>query len=525
MADADIIVVGGGSNSLTAAAYMAKAGKKVLVLEKNDQCGGGVVSEENTPGFIHDPHAGGFYGCVSNPALKDDELGLISQHGLELIEYDISFSTIFSDGTSLIAYADLDKSCADIAKFSQKDADTFREFVLEARTFLPLLNRGAFTPPLPMAKFIGLLETSVTGRKLLENMFVSCFDLIDRKFESEHVKIHMFKWCAEGMECPEMKGTGMLLYNLLALAFDINPVVAKGGAYGLTASISRAIEANGGTIRTGAQVTKINVSGGRAAGVYVGDEYLSAKDAVIGSIHPWHLGDLVPEVDPDIAASARRTFLSGYGAITQQIALEKVPEYAAGPEFQQSLGVECVELGLESVRRVFDEYRYGRIPTHHFSPLAIQANAKDPTRAPEGKYSLYLYHFAPSVLADGGLEAWVDHKQAYADNIWNEYKKYCTNIDDSDIIARKIECPLDHHNHSASMINGDIIGIGTQLGQLLGRRPTPELSQYNVPGIEGLYLSGPFMHPGGTVLLGGRATAVKMYRDMGIDLEVGFEGI
>ena len=521
----DIVVVGGGSNSLTAAAYLAKAGKSVLVLEKNDQCGGGVVSTEIAPGFIHDPHAGGFYGCVSNPTLSVDELGLKSKHGLELIEYDISFSTVFDDGATIIAYSDLDKSCEEIAKFSEKDAETFRDFVMEARTFLPLLNRGAFTPPLPMSKFIGLLETSVVGRRLLENLFVSCFDLIDRKFESEHVKIHMFKWCAEGMECPEMKGTGMLLYNLLALAFDINPVVAKGGAYGLTASIIRAIEAHGGTVRTGAQVTKIKVSGGRANGVFVGDEFIAAKDAVIGSIHPWMLGEIIPAIDEDIAASARRTFLSGYGAITQQIALEKAPEYAAGPEFAQSMGCEFVEVGLEGVRRFYDELRYGHIPKSHLSPLAIQANAKDPTRAPEGKYSLYLYHFAPMVLADGGLGGWEDQRQSYGDAIWETYKKYCTNIDDSDIIARQIECPLDHHNHSASMINGDIIGIGTQLGQLLGRRPTPELAQYNVPGIEGLYLAGPFMHPGGTVLLGGRATAIKIYKDLGIELTSGFEGI
>jgi phytoene dehydrogenase-like protein len=459
--------------------------------------------------------------------LAHDELGLIARHGLEFIPYAASFTTIFDDGTSITAYKDLDRSCEEIARFSAKDAETFRRFVSEARSLLPLLNRGAATPPLPTGRFLSLLEQSPLGRRLAEAMFQSCWEMIDRLFESEDVKIHLFKWCAEAMECPESRGTGLLLYNLLGVAYDVEPVIVRGGSRNFTNALIRAIESWGGTVRTHAEVTRVKVGGGRVEGVYLGNEYIAARQAVIASIHPWRLGDLVEGLDPDVAASARHTSLSHHGAINQQIALSVVPEFKAGPQFLESLGVEFVAKGLEATRRVFDEYRYGRFPPFdHLSPLSIMASVKDPSRAPAGQCALYLYHFAPMVLAEGGLEGWDGPcRQVFADAIWDTFKRYFHNLDDAKILAREIQTPLDHHRHSGSMVHGDIIGLGTHIGQLLGRRPTPELAQYAVPGIGGLYLAGPFMHPGGTVTLGGRATAIRVYQDLKIPLGQGFEAI
>jgi phytoene dehydrogenase-like protein len=156
------------------------------------------------------------------------------------------------------------------------------------------------------------------------------------------------------------------------------------------------------------------------------------------------------------------------------------------------------------------------------SPLiAIQSN-HDATRAPAGKATMYLYHFAPLELEHGGLEGWDAVKEQTADLIFDEFCKYTVNMDRSKVIARHVETPLDHHRHSRSMKHGDIFGVGMYTSQLFGRRPIPELAQYRVPGIEGLYLAGPFMHPGGTVTLGGRATAMKMLMDWKIDLKKAF---
>jgi len=164
------LVVGAGSNSLVTAAYMAKAGHSVLVLEKNKQCGGGVVSIEIAPGFIHDPHASGYYVCMANPAITHDELGLLSQHGLEFKHWNAGFSTIYDDETHITAYTDLDKTCDDISKFSNRDADAYRALVSDAQKLLPLLVRGMSSPPMPSGRFTSLLEFSEIGRKLAASM-------------------------------------------------------------------------------------------------------------------------------------------------------------------------------------------------------------------------------------------------------------------------------------------------------------------------------------------------------------------
>lgn len=522
----DIVVVGAGSNSLVAAAYLAKAGKSVLVLEKNEQCGGGVISIEIAPGFTHDPHASGYYTCMANPALEHDELKLLSRFGLEMLSWEAGFATIFDSGDGLTAYTDVDRACEDIAQYSMKDADTYRGFVAEARSVLPLLNRGSASPPLPTGAFISMLEQSALGNKLVDALFQSASDLLDDLFESDEVKIHYNKWCSEMMEAPTKKGTGIVLYNLLGLAHSYDAHIPVGGSKSITNALIRCIEHHGGEIRVGSEVDHVVVQSGEATGVKLqGGEHIAARDAVLACIHPWRLKEMLTEVDEDVAAAARRVKLSNHGALNQQIALTEYPDFTAGSRWYDALCIEYVRKDLVETLRTFDHYRYGEIPQHHLSPLTMMNSRKDPSRAPAGQCAMYLYHFAPLVLRDGGLEGWEEHRQTFADAIWEELKRYAPNLDDGKIIARHIESPLEHHRHSASMMNGDIYGIGTTAGQIMGRRPTRDLADFTVPGIEGLYLVGPFMHPGGTVNFGGRATAIKMYRDMGIDLRAGFEAI
>ena len=511
---------------MLADAYMAKIGKKVLVLEKNDQCGGGVVSIEIAPGFTHDPHASGYYTCVSSPIVQNDELGLMSKFGLEWRKWQAGFATLFDSGDGLVAYTDLDRTCQDIAAYSQKDAETYRRFAKECMALLPLLARGSSTPPLPMGPFIAMMEASPAGRRLVDMMFQSAYDILENLFEAPELRIHLMKWVAEAMEGPEIKGTGIMLVNLLGLAHSYEGLIPVGGSRAVTNSIIRCIEHHGGTVRTLAEVKKINVADGRATGVTLADgEVISAKDAVVGNIHPWRLGDIIPEVDPELARAARNVKLSNHGALNQQIALTEWPQFKGGEDarWTEALCIEYVRKDELGIRKVFDKYRYGEIPQSHLSPLTILNSRKDPSRVPKPENcAMYLYHFAPRVLQDGGLKGWEKHRQAYADAIWEEFKSYTTNMDDSKIIARHIESPLEHHEHSMNMMSGDIFGIGTTIGQMLGRRPIPELAQFRVPGIEALYLVGPTQHPGGTVTFGGRATAVKMMMDWKMDLKQAF---
>jgi phytoene dehydrogenase-like protein len=523
----DIVVVGAGSNSLSAAAYLAKAGKSVLVLERNARCGGGVVSREVAPGFIHDPHATGLMTCMVSPALVKDELQLKSRFGLAFVEWDAAFTTLFDDGSVLATYQSLDRTAQSIAKFSARDAESYRELAGRCVKFGPLLNAGAATPPMPFARFLGLLDSDAAGAELAAGVFTSAYAVICRYFESIEVRLHYLKWIGEVMENPESNGTGVLVYNLLALVHGSGAFAVVGGTQRLSDSLVRCIEHHGGRVRTGAEVVRVRVAGARATGVVLqGGEEIDAKDAVLACIHPWNLAALIPEIDARVAADARAVRLSNHGAVNQQISLVREPRFISDdPVLRNSMVVEYMPRGdFEGMRRIYDGYKYGEIPYGHFNPLTIINSFIDKTRVPTpDQCALYLYHFAPMQLADGGLQAWDERREEYGDLVWEAFKKYTTNIDDGCILGRLVETPLDHHRHSASMMNGDIFGVGTAGGQILGRRPTPALSGYRVPKIAGLYLTGPFMHPGGTVTLGGRPTAMVMYQDLGIDLKVGFE--
>ena len=519
----DVIVVGGGSNSLTAAAYLSKIGKSVLVLEKNDHCGGGVVSISPAPGFIGDPHAVAIVTGAANPAIANDELGLKAKFGLELFAADSPFGTVFDDDTGLQTHFDLDKSCQSIAQFSQKDAEAYRRFVGECSEFLPLLLKGFYAPPLPFGGFVSLLEQNAKGRKLVTAMLSSAYDVVDDLFESPEIKMHILKWVGELMIHPEIKGTGIVPYLLMGISHSHRMYGVTGGTGNLTKALERCIAHFGGTIRLNADVVKINVSGGKATGVTLASgEVINAKEAVVANIHPWDLGEYLPGLDPELVANAKRVKLSSHGAINQQIALSEAPIWRAGPQYAPSMLVECLKRDMNGMRAKFDEYKYGRMTRDNLSPLiAVQSN-HDKTRCPPGKATMYLYHFAPLELEKGGLQGWDGIKEEVAGWVFDEMCKYATNMDRSKIIGWHVETPLDHHRHSKMMRNGDIFGVGTFTSQFLGRRPIPELAQYKVPGLESFYLAGSTQHPGGTVTLGGRATAMKMLMDWKVDLKKAF---
>lgn len=526
----DIVVVGGGSNSLTTAAYMAKAGKSVLVLEKNAECGGGAVSVEVAPGFIHDTHATGYSGCINSPTLTADELGLYKDSGLKFGKWGAMFTTLFDDGTTLATYRDLDKTCESIAKFSERDADTYRAFVTKCLSLVKLLGMGSTNPALPTSGFLGLLEQSHLGRELANSMFCSAWDVITHYFKSPELRAHYFKWIGEAMEHPETKGTGVAMYQLLGLAHSTDAVYPVGGGQQLSNALVDSVKRYGGTIRTEAEVTSLIIESGKTVGVVlVGGERIKAKEAVVACIHPWNLGTLIPELSDDLKEEMTWVRLSHHGACNQQISLNREPIFKADDKeiCDSTMCLELMRRGDNTeMRRSMDGFRFGELPTKdHISPLAMRASVFDKTRVPQDDFSaLYLYHFAPMTDAEGDPVKWDEMKSKFADDIWDVFKTYTTNIDDSNILGRLVESPADHHRHSASMMHGDIFGCGMP-GQLLGRRPTPSISDFTIPGIENIYLVGPFMHPGGMVTLGGRTTAVKMYRDMGLDLRKGFEGM
>src|SRR5690606_23237178 len=157
----DIVTVGSGHNGLVAAAYLAAAGKKVLVLERNPWFGGGVVTRELTePGFLHDQHSMAHIFLQANPLLKNDEPGLKSKHGLRYIFPELPMMSVFEDGTTLGLYRDRERSCAEIAKFSKRDAEAFRWLADKAASYMPMVTSGLYSTPAPLGPTYALMDQS-----------------------------------------------------------------------------------------------------------------------------------------------------------------------------------------------------------------------------------------------------------------------------------------------------------------------------------------------------------------------------
>jgi len=516
MAKYDVIVVGGGQNSLTAAAYLAAGGLKVLVFDKNPIVGGGTVSREITqPGFVHDTHAGQMVIIMANPLIANDELGLMSRFGLKFAKPDVSHCTVFEDETCIATYFDVDATCRSIAKFSEEDAETHRHLVARMQALGGLLFAGMFRPPLPFGQFLALLDQSPEGQWLLGAMLQSAYDVVCATYKHEKVRIHFLKWVSELMLGPEEKGTGVTPLFLAAIQHSYPGAAVVGGTQKLADALVSCIRHHGGEVRANAEVTQVLSSGGRIQGVVLKDgERLEATKAIVANVHPWLLGKMVQGIDAGVASRARSVRLSAFGAVNSHLALREAPRYKAGAEADAAAVVEPTVSRMDEFRRHFDQLRYGHIPES--MNASVQCHSRyDATRVPGGRgASLYLYHFVPFELAGHGLEHWDVVKDEFKYELLQRYRAYTTNMSDDNILGSAIETPYDMSKWSPSFQKGDIFGIGTYFDQWMGRRPTPELAQYRVPGIEGLYLSGPFMHPGGAVTGGGRATAIQVFEDL-----------
>ena len=230
----DVLALGAGHNGLTAAAYLAKAGKKVLVLERKAWPGGGVVTREiNTPGYWHDEHSSVHIMIQGNPLIRDDELGLIARFGLKY-RYGTPYAMIFSDQTTLVAYKDLDRTCEGIAKISPRDADTYRRFAERAIQMLPMFSAGLYAPPLPLGAFVAMMDQNDEGREILDAMQRSSLDLARQYFESEKVRIWLLRLVSENLQLPDELGTGFGMFLMPGLMHGYGVSQPIGGSGRLT---------------------------------------------------------------------------------------------------------------------------------------------------------------------------------------------------------------------------------------------------------------------------------------------------
>jgi phytoene dehydrogenase-like protein len=514
--DFDVIAIGSGHNGLVAAAYLAKAGKRVLVLERNAWLGGGVVSRELTlPGFRHDQHSMTHIFIQANPLLQRDELGLKSRYGLRYLFPESPMMSVFEDGSTLALYRDPARSAAQIAKYSKRDAEAFLRLSAQAAAWLPMVVSTLYTPPMPQGAAHAFLDQSREGREFWRAMQMSSHDVLGEYFEHDKVRAHFARVAGENLVSPDEKATGLGVFVFLGFLEAYGFGVPVGGSGKLTEALVRYLEDHGGSVLTSQDVRELVVENGRAAGVTTADgsRHL-ARDAVIGAIHPHKLSAVIPGLDPDVSKAAQQTHITEAACITVHAALDGPLRFRTADPVQ-SVMIELMPNSYRELRECFDDLRYGGFMRTHLLGLG-SLSMFDDTRTPPGKGVAHLWDYAPYARPDG--RSWDETKEAYARSMLNRLRVYVSNLDEV-LLDFHCDSPVDMERTSPSFMRGDLHGVATTSYQSGAHRPTPDLGQYRVPGIDRFYLVGPFQYPGGGVFGAGRATAQVMCEDLKVDFE------
>ncbi|MEJ0040174.1 MAG: NAD(P)/FAD-dependent oxidoreductase [Gammaproteobacteria bacterium] len=513
MPASDIVVIGSGHNGLVAAAYLAAAGKKITVLERNEWFGGGVVTRELTvPGFRHDQHSMAHIFIHANPLLANDELGLKSKYGLKYVFPELPMMSVFEDGTTLGLYRDRERTCAEIAKFSKKDADSYRKLADQAAAMLPMIVATLYSAPMPMGASTAMMDQSREGRQIWKLTQMSTHDVLTHWFENEKVRMHFARVAGENLVSPDEKATGIGTFVFVGFLEAYGIGVPLGGSGKLTDALIACIKDKGGEVLSGVDVESVIVKQGRAVGARTQDgREFTAKDAVIGAIHPHHLGRMVAGIEESIVRDAEATEVSPVACITVHAALNGPLKFKAG-DHVRAVMIELLPNRYEQLRRSFDDMRYGGFSRYPLVGLG-SLTMFDPSRVPAGKATMHAWDYVPYERLDG--RSWDETKREYADSVIRHMGRFIDGLPEN-IIEYHCDSPVDMERTSPSFHRGDLHGIATTSYQSGAHRPTPELGQMSVPGVERLYLVGPFQHPGGGVFGAGRAAALRAFDDLGI---------
>ena len=516
----DIVVAGAGHNSLVAAAYLSKAGYRCLVLEGRAILGGNVVTEELTlPGFRHDSCGTAHVILQDSPMMRQDELGLAADYGLEYIQPEIVCHAPFLDGSWLTQYHDLDRTVEQFAKFSRKDADAYRRMIGEYDAIKPLFDAASYTP-VGFGKAINdRLNEHPDGRKWLRRQAQSAWEIIRDNFEDDHSRCFMLWMAFQTVTPPEWPMTGRLAYSLVWGRQRWSWCIPKGGSGVLTEILVRLIEDHGGMALTGKMVERLIVENGKCAGVECADgSSYRAEKAVLSTIHIKHLIDMAPrDLWAQDFADGVETWQGGPTLFVSHYATSEPMTFAG--DGGAITPIACAMLS-EPTRALRMGYDFARGVANVEEPvlLAVSPSIGDPTQAPPGKHTIKIIGMQPYDLKEGP-QHWDTIKHQVAEANLNWLRQFSPNLTDDKILARVVESPLDLERRNPHNWHGSCHGGAQNAAQAAALRPAPGWAQHRMP-IPGLYQTGSTTHPGGSISGGpGRNAAAVMLKDFGTSLD------
>jgi phytoene dehydrogenase-like protein len=505
----DAIVIGGGHNGLTAAAYLARAGRRVLVLERRHLVGGAAVTEEVFTGF-HFSVCSYVVSLLRPEIIRELDL---PRHGLEILPLDGTF-TPMPDGNHLWRTNDHAQTRRAIARHSRVDAEAYDEYgramVDMGRFVRPILGLTPADPtsldPRGLKQLLFLLRRFLRLSRQeqynqIQLMTMSAADFLDQWFETDVLKATMAAsgiiGTFLGIRSP---GTAYVLLHHYMGEIDgafRSWGLARGGTGAISNAIASAARQAGVEIRTESPVAKILVKGGTARGVVLpnGDE-IEAK-VVASSVDPrlTFLRLLDPEALPDefVADVRRYKFRGSSGKVN--LALDALPDFTSLPGPGRHLrGAISISPSMEYMERAYDEAKYGRFSRRPYIDVVIPS-LTDPSVAPPGKHVMSCFvQYAPYHLAEG---TWDEQRDAFGDTVVNTLAEYAPNLRNI-ILSRQVVTPLDLEREWG-LSEGNIFQGELTLEQLFFLRPVPGWAQYRTP-VRNLYMCGSATHPGGGIM-------------------------
>jgi phytoene dehydrogenase-like protein len=507
----DAIIIGAGHNGLVTACYLAKAGKKVLVLERRDVVGGACVTEEAFPGFKVSTAA--YVNSLFRKEIIDDLK--LHDNGFELLERLPSSFSPFPDGRYLLMGGDRELTHREISKFSPRDAENYPKYeamlervadVLEPTLVQrpPNILRPGLTDLWRLYKLGRAFQAMGVGMsEAVEVLTGPARTILDRWFESEQLKATLATDAIIGaFAAPGMPGTAYVLFHHVMGETNGKRGVwayVKGGMGGLTQALARVARALGADIRIGADVRQIIVKDGAVIGVALakGEEFHSKIVASNADCHITFQKLMDPKVLPPAFAEAINRIGYESASLKINVALERLPSFKALPGHEpgpQHRGTVHICPDQDYIERAYDDAKYGR-PSQNPVLECTMASAVDPTVAPPGKHLMSMFiQYAPYKLHEGN---WDEIKDRFADRCFDILEEYAPGFKSS-VIARQVLSPLDLER-TFNLTGGNIFQGAMTLNQLFFMRPVVGWSGYTTP-IRGLYLCGSAAHPGGGVI-------------------------
>jgi phytoene dehydrogenase-like protein len=520
----DVLIVGGGHNSLACAAYLARAGCDVLVLERRGVVGGAAVTEESWPGYRVSSAS---YVVSLMPQRIVDELQL-ERFGYKVSVLEPDYYVPYVDGDALTLWGDTRRTMEEIARFSEHDAQAYLEFDRYFDRLGKLMHDLLFvTPPnLSLRELPGWLAVagrvrSWTGRDIadLVRLFtLSGADFLDEWFTDERVKGALATQAIIGAWCgPMSPGSAYVLVH-----HWIGEVAGHPGAWGwvhggmgaVSRSLAEAARSAGAEIRTDSPVHRVRLSGDRATGVELEDGTVIHATRVVSGAHPstTYL-DLVGEsnLPTDVVRDIKR-YRTRSGSVKVNLALDRLPKPSAwqGPlPGDPHTGIFAISPSIEYLERAWDDAKYGR-PSREPYIEAVFPTVYEPGIAPIGKHvALCFTQFGPFHLKDG---SWSTESETYGRNVVRLLEEHCPGFEGA--VEHMEVLPPPEIERRFGLMGGNIFQGEMTPDQLFCFRPIPAYANYRSP-IYNLYLCGSGTHPGGGVMaVPGHNAARTVLRDM-----------